>query len=204
VDTSSRNRLQGALVWCLCLASAVSLINPIYPEQQWLQHAGTPVVVLLLFLTARRSYWSNFAFVCLITFLLLHVVGARYIYSEVPGGESLTWFTLGSPNIGRNHFDRLAHLAFGILVMPALVEALRRDLRIDWARLSAVLIVLAVSCVYEVFEWLLTMMAAPHDAMQYNGQQGDVWDMQKDMALAWVGALIALPFSELGLKRTSN
>lgn len=191
-------------MWFLCAASVVSLIDPIYPEQQWLQHAGTPVVVPLLFLAARRCYLSNFAFVCLTSFLLLHVIGARYMYSEVPGGESLKWFALGSNNEGRNHFDRLVHLAFGILVMPALVEALRRRLSLGWARFAAVLIILAISSVYEIFEWLLTMMAAPHDALRYNGQQGDVWDMQKDMALAWVGALVALPFSGLGQGKTSN
>ncbi len=165
---------------------------------------GTPIVVLFLFLAARRCFLSNFAFACLTLFLLLHVVGARHLYSEVPGGESLKWLALGGKNVGRNHFDRLVHLAFGALVMPALVETLRRGLRLGWARFAAVLIVLAVSCVYEVFEWLLTMIAAPNDALRYNGQQGDMWDMQKDMALAWAGALLALPVSGLGLEKTSS
>src|SRR3546814_19045146 len=55
--------------------------------------------------------------------------------------------------------------------------------------------VLSVSCLYEIFEWLLAIVAGGETAERYNGQQGDPWDAQKDMALAALGALvvIALP-----------
>ena len=49
--------------------------------------------------------------------------------------------------------------------------------------------VLACSCLYEIFEWLLTIVAAGPMADDYNGQQGDIWDSQKDMALAAAGAV---------------
>ena len=50
---------------------------------------------------------------------------------------------------------------------------------------------LAVSLLYEVFEWLLTLTMRGPLADAYNGQQGDIWDAQKDMALAASGALLA-------------
>lgn len=53
--------------------------------------------------------------------------------------------------------------------------------------------VLAISCLYEIFEWLLTIAAAGETADRYNGQQGDLWDAQKDMALAALGAVLLLP-----------
>ena len=53
------------------------------------------------------------------------------------------------------------------------------------------LAVLSISAVYEIFEWLLTVIMAPQHAEAYNGQQGDLWDAQKDMALAFVGSLCA-------------
>ena len=55
--------------------------------------------------------------------------------------------------------------------------------------------VLSLSCLYEIFEWLLTIVAAGETADRYNGQQGDIWDAQKDMALAALGAVmvVALP-----------
>ncbi len=52
--------------------------------------------------------------------------------------------------------------------------------------------VLAISCLYEIFEWMLTIVAAGETADRYNGQQGDIWDAQKDMALAALGAILVL------------
>lgn len=56
---------------------------------------------------------------------------------------------------------------------------------------TAFLFVGAFSAVYEVFEWLLTMVLAPEMATEYNGQQGDLWDPQKDMAIAIIGAALS-------------
>jgi uncharacterized membrane protein YjdF len=44
---------------------------------------------------------------------------------------------------------------------------------------------------YESFEWELAVWLSPEYAESYNGQQGDRWDAQEDMALAGLGALIA-------------
>ena len=56
------------------------------------------------------------------------------------------------------------------------------------------------SMIYELFEWLLTIIVSSEAANNYNGQQGDMWDAQKDMALAFVGstisALLALAFKK--------
>ena len=48
-----------------------------------------------------------------------------------------------------------------------------------------------LSMAYEIFEWLLTVFLSPEDADSYNGQQGDMWDAQKDMALALVGSTLS-------------
>ena len=58
---------------------------------------------------------------------------------------------------------------------------------------GALLFVLSVGGLYEIFEWSLTMAMYPADAGAYNGEQGDMFDSQKDMAVAAVGALLALP-----------
>jgi putative membrane protein len=47
------------------------------------------------------------------------------------------------------------------------------------------------SVVYEVVEWLVASIADPAAGTAYLGTQGDVWDAQKDMALALSGALLA-------------
>jgi len=61
-----------------------------------------------------------------------------------------------------------------------------------WASGFALSSVMAISGLYEMFEWGLTLVLSPEQAEAYNGQQGDFWDAQKDMALALSGALIAV------------
>jgi putative membrane protein len=93
----------------------------------------------------------------------------------------------------RNHYDRLVHVAFGALFILPLVEVAMRfgRLRFGGALVFAMLVIATVSAVYEVFEWLLAMIAAPEYAEAYNGQQGDLWDAQKDMALALSGGVVS-------------
>ena len=40
-------------------------------------------------------------------------------------------------------------------------------------------------------------LISPQDAESYNGQQGDPWDAQKDIAIAMIGSLLAIPFVKL-------
>ena len=52
--------------------------------------------------------------------------------------------------------------------------------------------VLAIGALYEIFEWLLTIGMNAEAADQYNGQQGDMFDAPKDMAMALLGSLVPL------------
>ena len=48
------------------------------------------------------------------------------------------------------------------------------------------------SMIYELFEWSLTIVMASESADYYNGQQGDMWDAQKDMLADTLGAVTSL------------
>lgn len=52
--------------------------------------------------------------------------------------------------------------------------------------------ILASSAGYELMEWLGADLLAGDAAEAFVGAQGDPWDAQKDMALAFVGALLSL------------
>lgn len=188
---------QYTLVLALAALLAISLIAAPYPREQWLQHVPTVVVLVGLAWAARRRWLSTSAVACLAAMTALHIVGARWIYSYVPyeqwcdavfGSGPREWF-----GWRRNHYDRLVHLAFGLLMPGPMVEAAMRygGLSRRWAVVVALLSVAAASAVYEVLEWLLAIIAAPDFADHYNGQQGDAWDAQKDMALAIVGSVVA-------------
>jgi len=53
-------------------------------------------------------------------------------------------------------------------------------------------ITLAFSAMYEIFEWGAAEIAGGDLGVAYLGTQGDVWDAQKDMALAGFGSVLAM------------
>ncbi len=60
-----------------------------------------------------------------------------------------------------------------------------------WAAVVAIAVVALFAGVYEILEWVFTLLVSPDAAENYNGQQGDMFDAQKDQALSFVGSLIA-------------
>jgi putative membrane protein len=184
------------------LAALTALLLLVQLEQPFPQTAPLhhlPTLVLLLAAPFLLGSWplSNRALICLIVFFALHTVGGRHTYTNVPYdavARALTGHTVSDAfGLARNHYDRLVHFAYGLLAVLPVSEALQRHvgLRPRTALYIAVESVLAVSLLYEVFEWLLTLTMKGAVADAYNGQQGDMWDAQKDMALAAAGAVLA-------------
>lgn len=138
-------------------------------------------------------------------FLLLHLLAACWSYSFTPydaWGRRLLGVSIDAAfGFGRNMFDRLVHLCFGLwLVLPLAEISVRHGgLSRRAGLVMAVLGVFAFSSAYEIFEWLLTLGLAPEQAGAYNGEQGDRYDGQKDMALANLGALLAVIPARAGL-----
>ncbi|MCM3417866.1 DUF2238 domain-containing protein [Sphingopyxis alaskensis] len=192
----AQRRLIGLL---LALLLAAQIDQP-YPEVALLQHVPTMLLLVASPWLLRRWPLSTASVACIALFLALHTLGGRYVYSNVPYDDwalALTGTSL-SDLFGwtRNHYDRLVHFAFGALSVIPVAEVARRrgGLGARGAMLAVLGWVLSVSALYEVFEWLLTIVAAGETADRYNGQQGDLWDAQKDMALAALGALVGLAF----------
>ena len=191
-----------AIVLTLIVITAVSWIttDAQYMGVQYLQHLGTLLLVILLASDIIKGRMSMFAFVCVAIFALIHIVGARYCYSNVPYNE---WFAkLGidmqdlSVNVGKvvhtHKYDRFVHAAFGVLMFPCLLHKC-----LSWFErkpltsiIIAWLFIQTGSMIYEIFEWGLSVVMSPGNAEGYNGQQGDMWDAQKDMAWALAGSTI--------------
>jgi putative membrane protein len=191
------DRVRATVIVGLAVVAAISCIGTPWPENLVLQHVPTVVGLFLLARFHRRLHLGNTAFGAAAIFLLLHIIGARWIYSYVPyDAWSKALFGVSISDLfgfKRNHYDRVVHFAFGLLLFWPVRDIVRGRLRIGdvSSTLFTWSILLAGSLLYEVFEWGLTIALAPDAADAYNGQQGDIWDAQKDMALAALGATIA-------------
>lgn len=145
-------------------------------------------------------YWRNIsrlAWSCIFLFLVFHEIGSHYTYSEVPYDiwwQKLFGFSLDhSLGFERNQYDRWVHFLYGLLILPLVAELMERLFPIDSCLrcLIPVMIIMSHSSLYELVEWLSVEVFGGELGQAYLGAQGDIWDAQKDMALALMGALIA-------------
>jgi putative membrane protein len=120
-----------ALLLLFGLIWVVLAIEPLYRQDWLLENVIVFIAVPGLILGYFRRPLSSLSYVLIFVFLALHEIGAHYTYSEVPYDswwQSLTGFSLNA-SFGweRNHFDRLLHLLFGVLLAPSLRELLVRS-----------------------------------------------------------------------------
>jgi putative membrane protein len=73
-----------------------------------------------------------------------------------------------------------------------------REFFLSWLKFPAwvawalpIEITLSVSGLYELIEWAVADVFFKAQGNAYLGTQGDVWDAQKDMFLATIGAILA-------------
>jgi putative membrane protein len=136
-------------------------------------------------------------------FMLLHAIGGHYTYAQVPLGDWLK----DALGLSRNHFDRVVHFSFGLLLMRPMRELGFRNAP-HLGRFAKLYFSVAGiglwSMAYEILEWLVAIIVDPAAGTAYLGTQGDVWDAQKDMACALVGALVAALFQYRDGRPTSQ
>jgi putative membrane protein len=188
-----RISLRAWLLGLFVVAFGVSMIDAPWGADFVLQHLLTVAFVAGLVVHGRRDPFDNASYVLIFLFMLLHVIGGHWFYSFVPYDD---WFdaVVGirlAEVFGweRNHYDRFVHFMFGVLMFhPVLVLSRRLFGLGGWrAYAIAVLIHLSISALYELLEGLVAITFSPEAAERYNGQQGDMWDAQKDSALALLG-----------------
>ena len=184
-------------------------IEPLEWSSYLLHQAGTLIFMAMMLTAYRYLSIGTHAYSLSMLFLLIHIIGARYLYSYVPYDDwshALLGFKL-TDYFGwqRNMYDRLVHFSYGLLLFAAMYNGLKAILRLPSPRqLIAITLLLnmASSMLYELFEWGIAMTLSAEDAESYNGQQGDMWDAHKDMALALLGGLIsAVIYTFTPLKR---
>ncbi|MBP9757265.1 MAG: DUF2238 domain-containing protein [Candidatus Pacebacteria bacterium] len=173
-----------AVTWIL---TAISPLD----RQTWLvENILVVLFACILILLARYFKLSDVSYTFITIFLILHLIGAHWTYSQVPFGYYLQDL-IDAP---RNMYDRAVHFSFGLLMAYPIREVFVRvtGAKGVWGYYFPLDIVLSFSAMYEIIEWLTAQIADPSTGIAFLGSQGDIWDTQKDMAAAGVGALIAV------------
>lgn len=194
----SRLRFVSVLAVVYLVVWSALAIQP-YDRKDWLLENLLVVAgVGLLTATCRSFPLSRLSYALVFTFLLLHAVGAHYTYAEVPYddwsravfGHSFNDFV----GWQRNNFDRIVHFAYGLLLAFPIREVFLRvaGVRGFWGYFLPLDLTMSSSMLYELIEWLVATLFGGELGQAYLGTQGDVWDAHKDMALASLGALIAM------------
>lgn len=178
-------RLLHALCACYAIIWCVSAIDPVKRSDWLLENLLVFVFIPVLIFTYRRLSLSDTSSVLIFLFLVMHAAGAHYTYAEVPLG----YWLKEAFHLERNHFDRIAHFSFGIMAYPVQEVLMRTtNVRGIWASLLPMSIITSFSGFFEIIEAAIAMLVNPELGAAYLGLQGDVWDAQKDMALAILGA----------------
>ena len=177
---------------CLAVFTVVWVALAIAPSDRadWLlENSLSFIVVPVVIFGYRRFRFSDRAYVQGTIFLILHTIGAHWTYSEVPIGD----WARDAFGLARNHYDRVVHFLFGVLMLRPLREIGFRGRppgRFATFYFSVAGVALW-SLLYEVLEWAVAAVVDPKAGTAYLGTQGDQWDAEKDMALATLGAVLA-------------
>jgi putative membrane protein len=183
------------VLFALLVVLAIGLGIAPHDRADWLlENALLFGAVGMLVVTRRAFPLSRVSYTLIFVFLCLHSLGAHYTYSLVPYDR---WFetVTGRPLLGeRNHYDRLVHFCYGLLLAYPAREVFLRiaAVRGFWGYFLPLDVVMATSALYELIEWGAAMTFGGDLGVAYLGTQGDPWDAQKDMALASLGAVIAM------------
>ncbi|MHB1205517.1 MAG: DUF2238 domain-containing protein [Rhodospirillaceae bacterium] len=182
--------LQKALLWVGALLWIALAIAPASRAAWLLENVLAVVGVAWVVGTYRHWRLSETSYGLIFAFFALHAVGAHYTYAKVPLGE---WLRTDL-SLERNAYDRLVHFCFGFLLVCPFRDQVTRAVRLPphWGSAIAFMIITSVSTAYELLEWSVIEIVKPEDAVTFLGMQGDVFDAQKDMALAMLGAALGL------------
>ncbi len=170
-------------VWIYTLVDTSNLSN-------WILENTLTILFMVFLVTTYRYYqFSDLSYLLICVYLCLHVYGAMHTYAENPLGYWLQ-ATFGT---ARNPYDRIVHFSFGFLLAYPMREVFLNWLKfpvwVSWA--LPIEITLSVSGLYELIEWAVADVFFPAQGADYLGSQGDIWDAQKDMFLATMGAVLA-------------
>ncbi len=166
-------------------------IAPKADRMTWvLENFPVWIGLVMLAFTWKKFPLSRLCLGLLVVHSVILAVGGHYTYPKVPLGD----WVKEAFHFSRNHYDRLGHFAQGFIPAIFVRELLIRKAEVRrgaWLFTLSVCVCLAFSAFYEFIEWWAAL-ATGEAATDFLGTQGDPWDTQWDMFLAFIGAIVSL------------
>jgi len=139
----------------------------------WIWHAISPhdradwtlenVLVVLFTINIAATYqrfpFSRISYTLIFLFLVFHKIGAHYTYAKVPYNEwtqQIFEFHLNDVlGFERNHFDRLIHFSYGLLLAYPIREIFIQIANVKgfWSYFLPLDLTMSTSMMFELFEW---------------------------------------------------
>lgn len=156
-------------------------------REDWILENVLVVIGLTILVAARKWHrFSDIGYLCIFLFLMLHLYGAFYAYTQNAFGSWLQNIF----DLWRNPYDRIVHFSFGFLMAypfrELLINKFRVGPRASW--LLPIEICFSFGTVFEMIEWGVSEVTPKEMGETYVATQGDVWDAHKDILLAAIGA----------------
>jgi putative membrane protein len=184
-----KNRVMQICLLLFLVAWGITLVYTTDIKNWCLENTLVILFGGFLFFFYRKYQFSDLSYLLITIYLLLHVYGAMNTYAENPFGYWLK-DTLG---LERNPYDRIVHFSFGFFLAYPVREILLNVYKFPkgFAWGLPIEFTLSISGLYELIEWGVADIFFPEQGMAYLGTQGDIWDAQKDMGIAVLGAALA-------------
>ena len=186
----ARNSLLKAYLAVFLLAWLATFIGTTDRANWFTENTLSALLIGGLVISYRRFKFSDLSYTLFFVYILLHIYGAMYTYAENPLGYWLKDLL----QLERNHYDRIVHFSFGFMLAYPM-----RDYFKNWFKWPSwvcwvlpVEITMSFSAAYELIEWAVADVFFPAQGVAYLGSQGDIWDAQKDMGLAFSGAVLSM------------
>ncbi|MFB6469034.1 DUF2238 domain-containing protein [Cytobacillus sp. Hz8] len=152
-----------------------------------------PAVILLIFAIAtyKRFRLTTLSYIIIAILAIIMFIGGHYTYSKVP---LFNWIK-EHYDLKRNHYDRFGHVLkslFAIVIREILIRTSPLT-NGKWLFTATLSMTLALSALYEISEWLFSVITkSGKTSKDFLGMQGDIWDSQWDMLLAFIGSILTL------------
>ncbi|WP_203364355.1 DUF2238 domain-containing protein [Bacillus sp. REN10] len=192
-NLSQRNRIHLYLLFIVIAVFIWSIIKPASYSSWALEVVPALIGLIIVIATYNRFRFTTLSYTIMAILAVLMFIGGHYTYSDVPLFEWLQ----DQLDLKRNDYDRFGHFLKGLFAI-VIREIVLRKTPITagaWLFFIVVSIMLAISALYEIIEWLAFKIAKGGKVTQgFLGMQGDQWDAQWDMSLTLVGSILTLLF----------